>query len=131
MRIIWLVLASVLLSTTGQLLLRSGMREHGHKLTACALSPSAWLHAMTSYRVALGLLAWCAATIIWLLSLARAPLSYVYGLASINYVIVPVASWAILGETTSRQQVLGMVIILSGVIIIAFARSTGAPHACP
>jgi hypothetical protein len=82
-----LILGAVAFSALGQLLLKSGARHltglgHLDFLFAAALD----------VRVIAGLAAWAASTVCWLYVLRVAPLSRAYGLSSLTYVVIPLAS---------------------------------------
>ena len=61
-------------------------------------------------------------TLLWIVVLNRAPLSYVYVLTSLNYVAVPLLSRWIFAEVLSRIQLFGMAIIVIGVLITIYGR---------
>jgi uncharacterized membrane protein len=54
-------------------------------------------------RVLSGLAAWIAWTLCWLYVLRVAPLSRAYGLTSLSYVLVPLASVFVFGEQGSAH----------------------------
>ena len=116
-----LILAAVVCSTAGQLLLKAGARH----LTS--LNDAEFLlRAVTDVRVIGGLLAWTAATVCWLYVLKLAPLSRAYGLSSLTYVLIPLASIYVFGEHVRRLHVIGMVLILVGIAcVLADARRPG------
>ena len=58
--------------------------------------------------------------------LNRAPLSYVYVLGSLNYLVVPLLSRWLFGEQVSRLQTVGMVVIVAGVLLTLLGRVDGA-----
>ena len=62
-----------------------------------------------------GLVAWTASTLCWLYVLRVAPLSRVYGLTSLTYVLILLASVYVFGEQIRRLHVVGMVLIIMGI----------------
>ena len=105
-----LILGAVAFSVMGQLLLKSGAQH------LAGLGRLEFLIAATrDLRVLSGLAAWAASTLCWLYVLRVAPLSRVYGLTSLTYVLVPLASVYVLGEQVRRLQVVGTVLIIMGV----------------
>ena len=76
------------------------------------------LAAAVDLRVLAGLAAWIASTVFWLYVLQVAPLSRAYGLTSLTYVLVPLASVYIFGEQLRRLHVLGMLLIVIGVAFL-------------
>ncbi len=65
-----------------------------------------------------GLAAWAASTLCWLYVLRVAPLSRVYGLTSLTYVLIPLASVYVFGEQVRRLQVVGIALIIMGVACV-------------
>lgn len=105
-----LVLAAVLFSAMGQLLLKSGAQQ-----LASLGRLEFLLAAARNVHVLAGLLAWTASTACWLFVLRVAPLSRAYGLTSLTYVLVFLASVLVLGEQVRRLHVMGTVLIVIGI----------------
>ncbi len=61
------------------------------------------------------LVAWIASTICWLYVLRVAPLSIAYGLTSLTYVLILMASVFLFGEQVRRLHVVGTVLIVIGI----------------
>lgn len=111
-----LILAAVALSATGQLLLKAGARQLAglgglEFLLAAARDP----------RVLSGIAAWTASTICWLYVLRVAPLSRAYGLTSLTYVLVALASVVVLGERIRGGHALGIAFVVAGVACLLSA----------
>lgn len=110
-----LILGAVLSSVAGQLLLKSG---------AGRLAPLSRLDfllaAFRDPRVLSGLAAWAASTVCWLYVLRVAPLSRAYGLTSLTYVLVFLASVLLLGEHVRRVHVVGTVLIVAGLACLLY-----------
>ena len=105
-----LILGTVAFSVMGQLLLKAGAQH----LTG--LNPLGFLLAAArDMHVLAGFAAWVASATCWLYVLRVAPLSRVYGLTSLTYVLVPLASVYIFGEHFRRVHALGTVLIIAGV----------------
>jgi undecaprenyl phosphate-alpha-L-ara4N flippase subunit ArnE len=105
-----LILGAVSFSATGQLLLKSGAQRVaglGHLEFLLA--------AARDMHVVLGLVAWAASTLCWLYVLRAAPLSRAYGLTSLTYVLITVASVYVFGEQIRRAHAVGLVLIIIGV----------------
>ena len=109
-RTLALVLGAVALSAAGQLLLKAGVSR------LATLDPSEFLlAALRNVHVLSGLAAWTASTICWLYVLRLAPLARAYGLTSLTYVLILVASVAFLGEQVRRLHVVGTLLIVAGI----------------
>jgi len=105
-----LVLGAVAFSAAGQLFLKSGA-QHLAGLDRLGFL----LAAVRDMHVLSGLVAWTASTLCWLYVLRVAPLSRAYGLTSLTYVIITLASVSLFGEQVRRLHVVGTVLIIMGV----------------
>lgn len=110
-----LILVAVAFSAVGQLLLKSGA-QHLAGLGRLEFL----LAAARNMQVILGCSAWIASTLCWLYVLRVAPLSRAYGLISLNYLLVPLASIYVFGEQVRRLQVFGMALIMMGIACVLF-----------
>ena len=108
-----LILGAVACSAAGQLLLKSGARR-----LAGLGGFEFLLAAARDVRVLSGLAAWIAWTLCWLYVLRVAPLSKAYGLTSLAYVLVPLASVYIFGEQVRRMHVAGIILIVAGIACV-------------
>ena len=108
-----LILVAVGCSATGQLLLKSGAQHLAGLGRAEFL-----LAAARDVRVLSGLAAWIAWTLCWLYVLRVAPLSRAYGLTSLTYVLVPLASVYVLGEQVRRMHAAGIILITVGIACV-------------
>jgi len=105
-----LILVAVAFSAAGQLLLKLGA-QHLAGLGRFEFL----LGALRDIRVLSGLAAWTASTFCWLYVLRVAPLSRVYALNSLTYVLVPLVGVFVFGETLRRPHVIGIALITAGV----------------
>jgi multidrug transporter EmrE-like cation transporter len=108
-----LILGAIVLSATGQLLLKAGA-QHLAGLGRLEFL----LGAARDARVLSGLAAWIAWTICWLYVLRVAPLSKAYGLTSLTYVLIPLASIYVFGEQVRRLHVAGIILITVGIACV-------------
>lgn len=58
------------------------------------------------------------ATIAWILVLRQAPLTRVYPLMALAFVLVPLGSRFVLGESLSPQYWIGVVLLAAGLVLI-------------
>ena len=107
---ITLILGAVAFSVMGQLFLKSGARR-----LAGLDAGDFLLAAFRDLHVLSGLVAWTASTICWLYVLRVAPLSRAYGLTSLTYVLILLASVHLFGEQVRRLHVVGTVLIVIGI----------------
>jgi multidrug transporter EmrE-like cation transporter len=109
-RTVVLILGAVAFSVTGQLFLKAGTQH------LAGLGRLDFLTAAArDWHVLAGLAAWMGSTVCWLYVLRVAPLSRVYGLTSLTYVLVPLMSVFLFGEQFRRLHSVGTVFILTGV----------------
>ncbi len=114
-RTIALILGAVLLSAMGQLFLKAGARH------LARLDELEFLFAAArDMRVVAGLAAWVASTVCWLLVLRVTPLSRAYGVSSLTYLLVPLASAYLLDERLPRLHAAGTTLIVVGVACLLF-----------
>jgi len=104
----------------GQLLLRLGAATTAPLTPATIGDGRAWLGLLVHWPVPLGLALWTGSTLLWLIVLGHAELSYAYLLGASNYVLVPLVAACLLGETLSGPRILGMVCILCGVVLVVW-----------
>ena len=108
-----LILGAVAFSAMGQLFLKSGAQH-----LAGLGRHEFLLAAARDMRVLSGLAAWVASTVCWLYVLRVVPLSRAYGLSSLTYVLIPLASVYVFGEQIRRLHALGTVLIIGGVVCL-------------
>ncbi len=110
-----LILGAVVFSVVGQLFLKSGAQHLSATDRFDFLFAAARDHHVLS-----GLAAWIASTICWLYVLRVVPLSRAYGLTSLTFVLVPLASVYVFGEQVRRLHGVGTVLILIGVACLLY-----------
>lgn len=118
------ITASIVLSASAQLLMKAGMLElDGINLTESLRDAfpllTLVLPAMT--WVVAGLIFYTMSLLFWLAALARYELSLAYPLLSLSYVLVYLGAviWPRLHETASLSKTIGILLILSGVFLVA------------
>ena len=93
------------------------------KLGATATSSSStWGPAMIlNPWILLGIVAYVGGLALWLVALPHLPLHLAYGLTAIVHLLVPLASWLFLTESIPFGRFVGMILILIGSVVMAFA----------
>lgn len=118
-----LVFLSMLIGATGQMCLKVGMAQVGRIGAEQVSSPVETLVKIFTRPLILAALPlYAAGFIIWAVVLSRLNLSFAYPLFALNYVIIPVLSWRILGEEISLSQWAGILTICVGVVLVARRR---------
>jgi drug/metabolite transporter (DMT)-like permease len=125
------VLISGVLGVTGQLVIKRGLVALGSQ----ALRPDGVLGFLASLAlnpmIVGGLAIYVLGTLFWLVALSRLDLSYAYPFASLNYVLVLLASWFVLGELPSATRLAGVALICLGVCAIARTTANTRERARP
>jgi len=120
MRALVPVLLSILLASFGQLTMK-------HAMSGSPLAATAPVDAARSILgrplVYLGLLFYGASAFLWLVSLSRLPLSYMYPFTALLIVIITAASALLYREPVNLTQLLGVAVICVGLVLISFSRS--------
>jgi drug/metabolite transporter (DMT)-like permease len=115
-----LILTCVLLGAAGQIAFKVGASSPA---LAGVLSGGNWqgffLRAALSPGILLGLVLYAASTLLWLLILARAELSYAYPFISIGFVVTLLYGWLALGEAVSMTRLAGVILIIAGVFAVS------------
>lgn len=113
----WAVVTMALfLSSLGQLAMK-----HGVNLTRQGHGPIVeflWT-SMRSPFVVGGIAAYALSLLCWLLAMRSLPLSVLYPLVSLTYVVVAAGAVVFLGESLSPQRAASIAVISLGVILLA------------
>ncbi len=114
------ILFLIVVSSSAQIFLKTGMREIGQIQTieAKKLFPLLFSIAV-NWRIVLGLAMYVVGTFFWLVLLSRLDLSLLYPFGALQYILVFVFSYLILGEHIGWARILGASIILAGIFIIS------------
>jgi multidrug transporter EmrE-like cation transporter len=114
-----LILTGVLLNAVAQLLLKAGAR-------VIADVPLNFGNAWTLVeRIAInppivaGLFCYAISVVVWILALARVPVSVAYPMLSIGYVVNAIAAWWLFGEDLNSARMAGIGVIIVGVWLVA------------
>jgi drug/metabolite transporter (DMT)-like permease len=109
------ILLSGVLGVTGQLILKAGLATLGRLDLRIEALTSVIVALATNPLVILGLMIYAAGTFFWLIALSNVDLGYAYPFASLNYLLILVASWAILHEPFVPTRLVGVALIGVGV----------------
>jgi drug/metabolite transporter (DMT)-like permease len=111
---------SVALAALAQVALKTGLS--GPRVQQ-ALGDQQWqslfVAAITSKPLLLGVFLYGTSTLLWFYSLARADLSWLYPMIGLGLVFTTIVSATWLGETVSLARWAGVVLIASGVVLVA------------
>lgn len=104
---------SILLNAAAQLLNKHGADE---SIPAGAIFGFAGLGSLWVWA---GQACMVLSLVSWLIALRTIPLSVAFNFTGATHIIVPVASWLLLGEQMHAQRWVGIALIVGGVIITA------------
>lgn len=130
-----LIMLAIPLGLIGQVLFKSGMKQSDNlervsQIGQCvsdlragsikALGTATFLSVrmMLSYKVFLGLFAYSLSTVVWLVMLTKVPLSFLYPLLSIGYVIILLIGWLGFHEQVTVVRWYGVFLICYGIVMI-------------
>jgi multidrug transporter EmrE-like cation transporter len=109
-----LILLSVFLSATAQLLLKMGV-QRVHQPDAL----STGLAYATSPRIIAGFALYGLGAVVWLYVLSKIPLSAAYPFVGIGFVLTMLFGVVILGESLSAMRLIGTAMIALGCLFVA------------
>lgn len=101
------VLAGSLLAAAGQVFLKVGA------------TGAATLSGFLNARIGVGFFLYGVGSVLWVVALARLPLSRVYPFTVLTFVLVYIASIVVLGERVTPQVSIGATLVLAGLVVIA------------
>lgn len=114
-----LILFSVLINAAAQLLLKAGMNRIGHFEFAWVNAVPVGLQVAASPFVLLGVAAYFASMLVWLLVLSRVEVGYAYPMISLGYIVNAVAGYYLFQENLSATRIAGILVIILGVYLVS------------
>lgn len=112
-----ILVISILLAVTGQLLMKRGMMLFG-TFPASQLAYKVIPMFMNPW-VFFGFVCFGLSSLFWLIVLSRLPLSLVYPMVSVAYVLVALASMIFFRESVTLARWSGIAVIILGVYLIS------------
>ncbi|MBT4174617.1 EamA family transporter [archaeon] len=113
-----LIVLSVFIVDSGQLLLKKGLLDLGALDFAGNLLGS-FILAFTNPFVLSGLVLFFLSSFVWLIVLSKSNLSFAYPCLSLGYVIVSILSWFFFNESLSALRLVGLGVIFMGVYFMS------------
>jgi drug/metabolite transporter (DMT)-like permease len=114
LKIVSMSLLCVLLLSIGQLLFKAGANSLKYEASLVELI----IGIVTNVWVVLAIFIYSVATILWVIVLRMAPLSTVYPIMSISFVLVPLLSVVVFKEPISWQIIVSSIFIIFGVVLV-------------
>ena len=112
---IGLIVGSVAFGAIGQLILKAGMKSLG----PLQLSVATLVSMATSPLLLVGIAIFGISTLLWLLALMKADLSFAYPFLSLTYIAVLIGGAVLFQENVTLPRMIGFAIIVAGVLIVA------------
>lgn len=101
------LLGGVFLAALGQVLFKVGATGRSS------------LQDFVNPAITFGLICYGFGTVLWIIALAKAPLTFVYPFTALTFVIVYAAGVLFFGEATSLRSLTGIVLILAGLFLVS------------
>jgi multidrug transporter EmrE-like cation transporter len=117
MEVVVLVLISVLLGVFGQLSLKQGMKNIGNFEIKDFLSARIF-ELVAEKFVVIGVVLYAIATLLWLVVLSKAELSFAYPMLAIGYILIAIFGKIFFGENVTFVRFLGILLISIGVFLL-------------
>ncbi len=115
-----LIVVSILLSTVGQFVLKTGAKQLGEVGVEAAGQAwqIGWMAATNPWIVA-GLGCYGLGAVTWIMVLTRVPLSWAYPILALNQVLILAVAWLFLGEQVNALRWSGVLLIIAGVFLVS------------
>jgi multidrug transporter EmrE-like cation transporter len=115
----WLILISAGAGVAGQLALKVGSGQKGQKADAGIVGLVTSI--LTTPLALLGIALYGVGALAWIAVLRRMDLGYAYPFLALNFVLVALVSWLVLGEPMPALRWLGIGFICMGIVVVAQA----------
>lgn len=112
-----LIIISVLLNCSAQLLIRKGMMQVG-ELRVGSLFQSA-LPMISNLYLWMAMLCYGISIFMWMVVLSKVEVSFAYPFLSIGYVVAAIVGYYCFGESLSIIRIIGILVICIGVYLIS------------
>lgn len=122
--VLGLIIVSILMSSSAQILLKYGMSSRWVLLSleSREINRIVWAVA-TNPNVVGGLLMFGLSVVVWLIVLSRIDVSLAYPFVALGIVFTAIAGRIILGENLPIFRIMGLGVIVTGVIMVAMSGS--------
>ena len=120
MQSLLLVLLSCVLTATGQVAFKFGMKKFETIEFSSSNIPGILYQVMCSPVIIFGFAAFGLGAVLWLFVLAKMELSYAVPLASVTYILVLVAGIILFKEPMSTAKLIGTGLVAGGVVALSW-----------
>jgi drug/metabolite transporter (DMT)-like permease len=120
LKTVTLVLIAAIIGGTGHVLLAKGMKTVGDLTEASSERVGGMVaRALSNGWVLLGVVLQASFFAMYLTLLSRADVSQVLPMTAIDYIVVALLAYAVLGEAVTPARWMGIVLIVGGVFMVA------------
>lgn len=116
LRLISIILVSVALNASAQILLRWSARSG---LPAGEWSVGTIMSVGLRPGIVGGLVCYALSILVWIWVLSRAQVSYAYPFLGLGFVVVSLAGCSVLGEALTLHRLAGTLLVSAGVLVLA------------
>jgi len=117
MSVLMLVSLCIIMGVVAQLAMKKGMSMVGAVGLKDIFSKKVFSILFQKY-VFVGIALYFLASLVWLVILSQAELSFVYPLISVGYILTAILSWFLFKESLTLFRFLGILLICGGVYLI-------------
>ena len=114
----WLILLSILTGVAGQTVIKMGVSQPGASEAADGLFSLVNM-ILRSPLVLLGLVLYGIGALAWIAVLSRVDLSVAYPFLALNFILVTLSSMFFLGESIPWLRWVGVLVVCSGILLVA------------
>ena len=119
-QLIVLILSSILLSSTAQIILKLGMSSASVIMAIQSQSTFSIIQSIvTNIYVIGGLTLYFSSAAVWLFVLAKVDVSFAYPFVGLGFIVTMLLAYLINGEMLSATKVIGTLCIAIGIVIVA------------
>lgn len=119
---IGLILISVAISSLAQIMLKAGMASLPiQRLLSVGLKPVFVLDILLTPYILVGLMLYFVSAAIWLLVLAKLPVSTAYPFVALGFVFTAALGKLVFDDVFSPAKIAATLLIVSGVVVMALA----------
>ena len=118
--VLYLVILSVFVASSAQILLRIGMTSSSiqETLTQSIDKLNIFFVMFTNFYVVSGLFLYGVGAVLWLFVLARVPVTVAYPFVGLGFIVTLFLGWLLLGEQVSGLRLLGTLLVVCGVVLV-------------
>jgi drug/metabolite transporter (DMT)-like permease len=115
-----LIIISILISTGGQYLLKTGANQLGSVgVESANRAVQIAIAVATNPWIISGIGCYGLGAVAWIMVLTRVPLSWAYPMLALNQVLILAVAWLFLGEQVGALRWAGVILIVSGVYLVS------------